>query len=136
MTGPLKRAILPAILALVVGPPASAHHSAAMYDRSKPVTVKAVVKALNWTNPHCSLVVVGDPTQGAAPDTLTVEMSSPAVLTRAGWSKRTFNPGEHIELVYAPLRRGGPSGQFISAVNAAGKVIKWDFSPGESAITP
>jgi len=116
-------------VALVLAAPAYAHHSGAMYDRSKPNTIKAVVKALNWTNPHVSLVVTPD----GASETVTVEMSSPAVLTRAGWSKRSFNPGDRIELVYAPLRRGGPSGQFMSAVARDGKTMKWDFSPSGEA---
>ena len=115
--------------ALVVGGPAFAHHSAAMYDNSKPTTVKAVVKSLNWTNPHVSLVVI---TEGTG-QPLTIEMSSPGVVTRSGFSKRSFNPGDRIQLTYAPLREGGPTGLFISALAPDGKTLKWDFSPSGKA---
>lgn len=120
------------LVAAAFAGPAFAHHSVAMYDRSKTITVKAVVRALNWTNPHSTLVVIPDGA-GPAGESLTVEMSSPGVLSRSGWTKRSFNPGDHIELSYAPLRRGGPAGLFVSAVTPDGKTMRYDFTPSSEA---
>jgi hypothetical protein len=113
--------------------PAAAHHSSAMYDRAHPITVEATVKSFEWINPHSVLEVVADPTPTLAGGKLTVEMTSPGVLTRAGWTKRTFKPGDRIRLAYAPLRAGGPVGFFVQATTAAGQVMTYSFRPGERA---
>jgi hypothetical protein len=47
---PLSLAFLAAIAGVI--PPASAHHSYAMFDANKLVTLDATVKEFQWTNPH------------------------------------------------------------------------------------
>ncbi len=37
---------------------ASAHHSAAMFDPSKEVTLTGTVKEFQWTSPHCWIQVL------------------------------------------------------------------------------
>ena len=113
-----------ATIAAVVALPAAAHHSTSMYDRSKPVTIEAEVVEFRWINPHSNLIVVEtSATSGAAPKTWSIEMSSPGVLTRSGWSKRTFNPGDKITLELGPLRNGDPGGIFMRATLADGRVM-------------
>jgi hypothetical protein len=104
-------------LALVAAAPAVAHHSGSMFDRSKPVTVKGVVKDFAWVNPHASIQFVADPGNPEAGKTWVIELTSPGVLTRAGWTKRTVKPGDHIEMVIGPLRTGGPAGALMSVKN-------------------
>ena len=54
----VKTRVLAASYALVLAvAPAFAHHSLAMYDMTRPVTVKGVVTRLEWTNPHVHLYV-------------------------------------------------------------------------------
>ena len=38
-----------------------AHHSFAVYDRSKLLTLKGNVKSFQWTNPHCVVWVLVQP---------------------------------------------------------------------------
>jgi len=100
-----------------------AHHSTSMYDRSAPITIEADVVEFRWVNPHSYLTVVETAAAEGAPKTWSIEMSSPGVLTRSGWSKRTFNPGDRITLKLGPLRNGDLGGIFLEATLADGTVM-------------
>jgi hypothetical protein len=52
-------------------------------------------------------------------------MSSPGVLTRSGWNKRIFNPGDKITLRFGPLRNGDSGGIFMQATLADGQVMTY-----------
>ena len=39
---------------------AHAHHSSAMYDTKRLVTLRGVVKEFRWTNPHVSMIIETD----------------------------------------------------------------------------
>ena len=110
-------------IGVLVALPALAHHSTSMYDRGAPITIDAEVVEFRWVNPHSYLTVVeaGE----AAPKTWSIEMSSPGVLTRSGWSKRTFNTGDKITLKFGPLRNGDRGGIFLEATLADGKVMTY-----------
>jgi hypothetical protein len=115
-----------ALAAAGLAPLAAAHHSTSMYDRSNPVTIAAEVVEFRWVNPHSHLTVVEAPgAAGVAQRTWSIEMSSPGVLTRSGWSKRTFNPGDKITLKFGPLRDGAAGGIFLDATLADGKVMTY-----------
>lgn len=104
-------------------PPALGHHSTSMYDRGAPITIDAEVVEFRWVNPHSYLTVVD--ASGTAHKTWSIEMSSPGVLTRSGWSKRTFNPGDKIQLKFGPLRDGEAGGIFMEARLADGKIMTY-----------
>lgn len=121
------------LVLLIAIPGASAHHSAVMYDNAATKTLVGTVRVFHWTNPHAMLEFVTE-AEGAEPGKLwIVEMSSPGVLTRAGWSKRTFNPGDRVSVELAPLKDGRPGGLLRKATLADGKVMTWSFKPGEQA---
>ena len=114
------------LAAAVTAVPAAAHHSTSMYDRNAPVTIEAEVVEFRWVNPHSYLTVVDTAAPaGAAPKTWSIEMSSPGVLTRSGWNKRTFNPGDKITLRFGPLRNGDAGGIFMQATLADGQVMTY-----------
>ena len=114
--------------------PAAAHHSGSMYDRDHPLTIGATVKSFEWINPHSVLTVQTDGTATMPAGPLAVEMSGPGVMTRAGMTKRSFLPGDHITLVYAPRREaGGTIGLYLSGVTAQGQTVSLSFKPGEAA---
>ncbi len=92
--------------------PALAHHSFAMFDQSKHVTVVGTVKEFHWTNPHVSLWVYAASKNGAAPELWTIELTSPGNLTRAGWSRHSVSPGDKVAVDIAPLRDGSHGGGF------------------------
>ena len=100
------------LAALAVALPVAAHHSFAMFDFSKTMTVKGTVTEFRWTNPHVALLVNLDPQPGASPDVWSMELTSPGNLTRGGWTRHSFKPGDRIELVFNPLRDGRHGGAF------------------------
>jgi len=94
--------------------PADAHHSFAMFDQTRTRTLKGTVKEFRWVNPHVSLFVTAE-NPGGAPETWAVELTSPGNLTRLGWSRRSFKPGDRVLVEVNPLRDGQRGGGFRKA---------------------
>jgi hypothetical protein len=91
--------------------PAGAHHSIAMYDSTKLVTVTGTVKEFQWTNPHAILWVYAEPGKNGPADLWSFELStSPGPLTRLGWSKHSINPGDKVTVEMNPLRENQNGG--------------------------
>jgi Family of unknown function (DUF6152) len=101
--------------------PAVAHHSFAMFDPDKTVTLKGVVKELEWTNPHVWMrMMVVDPATGK-PMQYALEMGSVARSTYDGWKKDSVKPGDGITLTIHPLKDGSRGGMYLAAELADGK---------------
>jgi hypothetical protein len=112
----VQGAAVSAVAALMVGAvPVLAHHSFAMFDFAKVVTIKGTVKEFQWTNPHVILWVNAPATAGEAPQAWSIELTSPGNLTRVGWSRHSFKAGDKIELELSPLRDGKHGGAFKKA---------------------
>ena len=107
---------------LAFGSVALAHHSGAMFDRSRQVTQTGTVKDISWTNPHSSFSV-----DVARPDGVVevwgVEMNSPNNLVREGWTRSTLRPGDKVSAVINPLRDGKPGGLYVGITLPDGKVL-------------
>ena len=100
---------------------AMAHHSAAMFDHSKTVTLTGTVKEFQYTNPHSWLqVMVMDATGNTVE--WGFEAEGPSTLLRVGIQAGTFKPGDKVTVVANPMRDGRPAGALISATKADGKV--------------
>lgn len=97
---------------------AVAHHSGAMFDDSKSVTLTGTVNAFQWTNPHCWIQVLVPGPAGAVE--WSVEMGSPSLLVRGGWKPRTLKVGDPITVVIHPMRDGSRGGLFVSATHTDG----------------
>jgi hypothetical protein len=95
--------------------PALAHHSFAMFDFNKNITCKATVKEFRWTNPHVALLVESSVNPGEPAEVWSMELTSPGNLTRIGWTRHSFKPGDKIELQFNPLRDGKHGGAFREA---------------------
>jgi len=118
-------------LMLGFGGIAAAHHSNAAYDLDHPQTMEGTVKTVNWTNPHITFVVEKDAKDGEPASTWVFEVSSPGVLTRSGWTKRSLQPGDHATFDYLPLRDGKPGGFLRRAVLQDGKELTYSLTPDE-----
>jgi len=126
-----KIALLVASLALVFGTVAAAHHSNAAYDTEHPQTMEGTVRIVNWTNPHISFVVEKNVKSGEPASTWVFEVSSPGVLTRSGWTKRSLQPGDHAVFRYAPLRDGRPGGYLQKVTLPSGQELTFSLTPAE-----
>ena len=102
--------IVATIMAGAAGP-ASAHHSFAMYEPTKELTLKGAVKTFQWTNPHVTLWVLVQPEDGGAAQEWSLETTSPGALTRAGWTRRSVKAGDRVSVTFSPLRDGSHGGQ-------------------------
>jgi hypothetical protein len=123
-----KIVFLAAGLVLGFGGIAAAHHSTAAYDDEHPQTVEGTVKAVNWTNPHITFVVEPDVKNGEPAVTWVFEVSSPGVLTRAGWTKRSLQPGDHAVFRFGPLRDGNPGGHLLKVTLPSGQELTYSTS--------
>lgn len=100
----------------------AAHHSPAVFDRSKEVKLTGTVKAFKWQNPHTWLEL-DVPDEKAGTVTWGVEMTSPTYLIRAGWKNNSVKPGDKVTVVVNPVRTGEPAGIFISITLPDGQTL-------------
>jgi hypothetical protein len=110
---------------------AVAHHSGAAYDMDHPKTMEGTVKTVNWTNPHVTFVVDSDAKDGEPAQTWVFEVSSPGVLTRSGWTKRSLQPGDHAVFHFAPLRDGNPGGFLMKVTLPNGQELSFSLTPAD-----
>jgi hypothetical protein len=89
--------------------PLAAHHGTGTYDSSKSVTLSGVVTEFAFTNPHAALFFDVKEANGK-PVNWAIEMNSPGVLRRAGWTKATFKAGDQITITVRPAKAGTPVG--------------------------
>lgn len=109
-------------LASVLAAPALAHHSFAMFDNTRSITLRGKVTLFQWTNPHGYLEV--DAVQpGGGTRHFTLEMTSINMMTRGGWTSRTVKAGDEVTAIVAPLRDGRPGGLLLELTLPSGRVM-------------
>jgi hypothetical protein len=114
--------------ALLTAASAAAHHSFAPFNTETEKTITGTVNRFEWTNPHTWLWIDVTDEKGAVV-TWGVEGMSPNYLSRRGWSKNTFKPGEKATVVVRPMRDGSPAGMFVRATLADGKQLTFGAGP-------
>ena len=85
-------------LAAVLGVAASlafAHHSFAMFDQTKQVTVIGKVADVQWTNPHVWIFLDGAPAGGKT-ERWGVEFTSKVHLTRRNFTSDLVKVGDNV----------------------------------------
>lgn len=128
--GGLGPAMLALVAAVLPAAPASAHHTYAMFDASRTLTVTGTVAKLEWMNPHVFVwVYVRNSSAPGGYDLYAFENGSINVLARLGWSKTSFRNGEKIVVDYWPLKDGRTGGHFIQATLSDGRVLKGAGGP-------
>jgi hypothetical protein len=114
-------AFLGALFCLIAGS-ALAHHSFAMFDRSKEMTIVGTVEDFQWTNPH-SWIELDVPNENGGVDKWSIELNSPNNLARQGWHSNSVKPGDKISVVIWPLRSGDKGGLFMSLTFPDGRML-------------
>jgi hypothetical protein len=123
--------VLSALFAVSLGGAAFAHHSGAMFDNEKKVTLQGTVKEFQYTNPHSWLQIVVVGPDGKQTE-WGFEAEGPSTLLRAGIKAKSFVPGERVTVVGHPMKDGRPAGGLISVTKADGTVL----SPRPQLPTP
>ena len=100
---------LPAAVGIALAAaPTLAHHSRAMFDTGKNITLRGVVEEYRLQNPHSHIVVrVGaGATDRSTVGTWTVEVSAVSVMTSSGWTPKSYKHGDPITVVAHPNKWG------------------------------
>jgi hypothetical protein len=105
----------------LLSPPAMAHHSVAMFDHERLITLQGTVKEFQYTNPHSwlQILVTGDDGKTVEWD---FEAEGPSSLLRKGIKAKTFSPGDKVTIVAHPMKDGRTAGALLSATAADGHV--------------
>ena len=117
-----KLLLIPAVLLILASAPLFAHHSMAGFDRTKTVSLTGTVKQFKWANPHAWIEMEIPDAKGGT-TTWNVEMTSPAVLIRAGWKSSVIKPGDKVTVQAHPQITGEPGGIFVSLTTADGRTL-------------
>ena len=118
--------LLVGVCLTVASATALAHHSAAMFEEKKTITVEGVVKEFQYTNPHSWLLVDVKDKSGKV-TTWGFEAEGPSTLQRAGIRPSEFPVGTKLTITGRPMKDGRPAAIWESAVRADGK----KFNPRE-----
>jgi hypothetical protein len=108
---------------LVLPPTLHAHHSPAMFDFSKQLTLTGTVRLFQWTNPHSYIQLVVKPDDGPEQE-WSLEMGTNAYLYNLGWRPSTVKAGDTLTVTVVPLRSGKlGAGLLVEAKTADGKAL-------------
>jgi len=113
---------------VAVSLPVFGHHGTGIaYDSEKPTEVKGTVTEFQWLNPHARLFIDAKGPNGAI-ERWAVEMNSPGVMIRQGWTRRQFKPGDEITITVFPAKSGALVGSCIGRckviVNGVDNTVK------------
>jgi hypothetical protein len=102
---------------------AMAHHSTAEFDYTKQVTIKGVVKEVQWTNPHSYIQLIVDGDAGNKVQ-WSVEIGSPSLNINMGWRKNSVKVTDEVTMTLAPARSGKPYGTLRVLTFADGQTLQ------------
>src|SRR5258705_10319471 len=91
---------------------ALAHHSFAMFDAQKTVTLEGTVKEFEWVNPHSWLRIMVNDEKAGRPVLWAIELSSPSRLVAMGMRADSVKAGDAVSVTIHPLKDGARGGQF------------------------
>jgi hypothetical protein len=119
--------------------PALAHHSFAMFDSSKQITLTGTIKEFQWTNPH-AWIQLNVPQPDGSMKEWSIECASPNALKRSGWRSKTLKAGDQVTLVTNPLKNGDPGGSLVTVTLPNGQTLGRRAGPppaqGSTPATP
>jgi hypothetical protein len=103
--------------------PAVAHHSGAMFEATKTITIKGVVKVFEYTNPHSWLWVTVTNDDETTTD-WGFEAEGPSTLYRAGIKKSDLKPGDKVTVTGRPMKDGRPAAAWVLVVKEDGTELR------------
>jgi hypothetical protein len=116
---------LAGMAAAIMAAPALAHHSFAMFDGEKRLTLEGTVKSFQWIYPH-SWILLMVPNREGQLEQWPIEMGSPGGLAKEGWLPKTLTPGMKVKAVIHPLKDGTHGGQYLAVTLEDGRTLGLD----------
>jgi hypothetical protein len=107
---------------IAMAAPAFAHHSFAVYDHTRTLTLSGTVTKFQWTNPHGFIEMDVTERDGTTKH-YSVELTSINMMQRVGWRSNMIKPGDKVKVVVAPLLSGEPVGLGLEVVLSDGKTM-------------
>ena len=107
---------------IALAAPLFAHHSFAMFDMSKRLTITGTVTSFEWTNPHAYIEIDGPDEKGVMKH-WSIELGSPSILKQSGWKFNSLKAGDKTTLIISPLKSGQAGGFLHQATLPDGRVV-------------
>ena len=114
--------LVAALATLLASMPLVAHHGAATFDTSAEITLKGTVTEWTWFNPHCFLKFDVKDESGKVTN-WAVESGNPTDMSKRGWARTSFKPGQEVTVTVQPAKNGAPVGVIRSVVLANGQTL-------------
>ena len=106
-------------LLMAIAAPAMAHHSFAVFDHTRTLTIRGTVTKFQWTNPH-GFLEVDIPQADGTTRHFSIELTSINMMQRVGWRSNMIKSGDKITAIVAPLLSGDPVGLGLEVTLADG----------------
>ena len=117
------------LVVLALAAPVLAHHSFAMYDHTRTITIKGEVTKFQWTNPHAYLEVDVKQKDGTIKH-YSIEMTSINMMQRLGWRSNMIKAGDQVKVTVSPLLNGEAGGLMLDVTLPDGRKLE----PGVPAV--
>lgn len=124
-----RSALCLAVAGLLAATGAQAHHSRAMFDLQKRVSMTGTVMRYDWAQPHVYVRVASN--ENGKEEVWVLETRSPGVLARTGWNFRSLAVGDKVDVVMAPLTDGRHGGLLITVKTPSGKLLSGEGRTAE-----
>jgi hypothetical protein len=129
----MKRLLIAYAIGMAASGSAFAHHSGAVYDRTRQVTIEGTVTALSWKNPHVLMTV-----ETAGPNGTylqEIEVMSVSQARGLGLRREAISPGKRVAVSASP-NRSEAGRAFGLKVTSDGAVMPLSSFARFSAVPP
>jgi DNA/RNA endonuclease YhcR with UshA esterase domain len=120
--------LITGIALLGISHSAHAHHGRASYDATRVFTIMGTVSAFQFSNPHTQLFLDVKDGKGKI-EKWVGEGTSPNMLVREGWDRKTIKPGDQITATGHPARDGSYNMRIEKIVLPNGRELTFE-GPG------
>ena len=125
------RVLAAAAVILMVAGTVSAHHSFAMFDQGKLISLKGTVAEYYWINPHGHIILNVSAGPGVDPKMVgewDIECASTSIMRLQGWSSSTLKAGDQVTISANPLKDGNKGASLFYATFPDGKRMYRDIA--------
>jgi hypothetical protein len=102
-----RQTFLPIAAVLLIAPNVFAHHGLARFDTTHVVTIQGTVSDFQWIQPHAYIYADAQDEHGKVAK-WSLELGSPGMLARHGWSANSLKRGDHITVSGFRAKDGSP----------------------------